>query len=117
MAKIVTEVSIKDVDSIKVLFELIGDNTEYIREPLLSKIQEWIDSENAGWVKWGDLREFVDNSNCTVLLNGEEQLFVTGYNKVLRKVELLNKEIGRLEVVKAESFSVANSGQQPYVEW
>ena len=119
MAKITAEIKLSECDEIKTFFELIADNMDDIREPLRSKIKDWTESEDKGWVKWGDIApEFIDNNNCIVMMDGIEQQLVTGYNRVLQKVkffEPLNRS--PIRIASPKSFSIKNVGFDNFVEW
>ena len=118
MRKLVTEIKITDLDEIKTFFELISDNQACISDPLRTLIQQWLEKTNNAWVKWSDISpEFISSTNCLVLLNGVEQFYVTGYNKILKKVKIYNKKESKIDIVKAESFSINNLGCENFVEW
>lgn len=118
MAKLITEVNLLDIEPCTTLFELIGDNVGCIGEPLLSRLKEWADSEDKGWVSWTDIApEFIDNESCSVIADGEDQLLVCGYNKILRKIKVYNKDINKFEVFSVKSFSINNIGFANFVEW
>jgi len=118
MAKLTTEIKITELDQITTLFELLGDNQECIKEPLRSRFIEWMEAKDKGWVSWSDIEpEFVGNMSCVVLVDGVEQLFVTGYNKILRKVKIYNGDLKKIEVFNAKSFSIKNIGFANFVEW
>ena len=114
----ITEVKLLDIEPCTTFFELIGDNIDCIGEPLLSRLKEWADSEDKGWVSWSDIApEFIDNKSCLVTVNGNEQMYVCGYNKILRKVRVFNKDINRFEIINAKSFSIKNIGFANFAEW
>ncbi len=118
MAKLMTEIKVTGLDQIKTLFELLGDNIDCIQEPLKSRLEEWVNADDKGWVKWSDISpEFIEDKSCYVFMDGTEQLFVTGYNKILRKVKIYNKEKSRVDVVSAKSFSISNMGHEDFVRW
>ena len=118
MAKLMTEIKLTELDQIKTLLELLAENIDCIKEPLKSRFEEWIDSENKGWVSWSDIApEFIDNKSCSVLINGEDSLTVCGYNKILRKVKVFNRDPNRIEIINAKSFSINNIGFANFVEW
>jgi hypothetical protein len=116
MAKLVTEIKILDSNECITFFELIADNLDCISEPLRSSIVNWVDSENKGWVSWTDIApEYIRNDDCLVLLDGEDVSNVTGYNKILKKVSVINDN--KRNVIKAASFSIKNIGFDNFVEW
>ena len=118
MAKLMTEIKVTELDQIKTLLELLGDNIHCMQEPLISRFKEWVNDEDKGWVSWSDIApEFIDNNNCYVFMDGTEQMQVTGYNKVLRKVKIYNKEKSRIDVVSAKSFSISNIGADDFIRW
>lgn len=118
MAKLTTEIKVTELDEIKTLFELFADNFDCIKEPLRSRFLEWVDAKDKGWVSWSDIApKFIDNKSCSVLVNGEDATNVCGYNKILRKVQVINKDPKRVEIVNAKSFSVNNIGYPSFVEW
>tara|TARA_R110000782_G_scaffold55112_2_gene116364 strand:+ start:141 stop:509 length:369 start_codon:yes stop_codon:yes gene_type:complete len=122
MAKLVTEIKILDLDMMDTFFSLIADNADCIHEPLKSKLQEWIDAEEKGWVSWSEISpEYIKSNDCRVMLNGHEQFFVTGYNKILRKVKVLERAEGNkpcfIRIVEAQSFSINNNRFSNFVEW
>jgi hypothetical protein len=118
MAKLTTEIKITELDQITTLFELLGDNQECIKEPLRSRFIEWMEAKDKGWVSWSDIApEFIDNKSCSVLVDGNDEQTVCGYNKILRKVKIFNKEAYRIEIVNAKSFSINNIGFANFVEW
>ena len=113
-----TEIKLTDLDQMKTLFELIADNIDCMREPLKSRFLEWADTEDKGWVSWRDISpEFINDKSCSVIADGVDQLYVTGYNKILRKIKVYNKSIGKIEVFKVKSFSISNIGFANFVEW
>jgi len=120
MTTLTTEIKFLDLDIMQTLFELLADNQDCIEDPLKSKLQEFIDSEDKGWVSWSDIApEFISNESCLVMLNGEDVSNVTGYNKILRKVKVVSVVNDRnlVEVIKADSFSINNVGFANFVEW
>lgn len=117
MAQVKIEVEVEQIWKFKSLLELIGDNLECISDPLKSRLLESIENDEMGWVIWSDLYEHIDSDNCTVMMDGEEQFYVTKYNKMLRKVSVFNAETKKIDTYIASSFSVANNGCPPYVEW
>ena len=73
-------------------FELIADNLDCISEPLRSSIVDWVDSGDKGWVSWAAISpEFINSDSCIVMMNGVEQNYVTGYNRILKKIKLIQK--------------------------
>ena len=118
MAKITAEIKLSELDIVKDLFELLSDGIECIQEPLKSKLLDWVEAEDKGWVKWSDIApEFINNQECIVMMNGAEQMQVTGYNRILQKVELFDKELRCLKIVDAKSFSIKNIGFENFVSW
>lgn len=118
MAKLTTEIKVTELDEIKTLFELFADNFDCIKEPLRSRFLEWVDAEDKGWVSWSDIApEFIDSKSCSVIVNGKDHGNVTGYNKILRKVKVFNKDPNRIEIINAKSFSIKNIGFDNFVEW
>jgi len=118
MAKLPKEIKLCDLDQIKTLFELFADNIDCIHEPLKSRFIEWVNDEDKGWVSWSDIApEFIDNKSCSVIVNGEDHVNVTEYNKILRKVKVFNKNPNRIEIINAKSFSINNVGFANFVEW
>ena len=113
-----TEIKLTELDEIKTLFELFADNIDCMKEPLKSRFLEWIDTKDKGWVSWSDISpEFIGNMSCVVLVDDVEHLFVTGYNKILRKVKIYNDDLKKIEVFNAKSFSIKNIGFDNFVEW
>ena len=118
MSKLIYEIKMTELDEMKTLFELFSDNVDCINEPLKSRLKEWVESEGKAWVSWSDIApEFIDNNSCLVLVDGKDALNVCAYNKILRKVKILNVESSRLEIVSAKSFSINNIGFANFVEW
>lgn len=119
MAKLNPEITVKvkDIELLKNLMELLSDNTDCISEPLLSRLKEHSEANEFGWVGWNELNEHIDNNNCEVYMNGSEQLYVTSYNKILRKVGVYNKESRRIDILTADSFYIRNIGCDNFVEW
>ena len=118
MAKLITEIKLTELDQTKTLFELFADNIDCMQEPLKSKFLEWVNSEDKGWTTWSDISpEFIGNMSCVVLVDDVVHLFVTGYNKILRKVKIYNDELKKVEVFNAKSFSIKNIGSASFVEW
>ena len=118
MAKITAEIKFLELEVVKDLFELLSDGIESIQEPLKSKLLDWVESEDKGWVSWSDVSpEFIDSDNCIVMMNGAEQMHVTGYNRILQKVKLFDKDLRQLKIVEAKSFSIKNVGYDNFVSW
>lgn len=118
MAKLITEIKLLDMDELKTLFELFSDNIDCIKEPLRSRFIEWVESENKGWVSWDDISPvFINDKSCSVLADGKDQLYVTDYNKILRKIKAYNQESGRIDIISVKSFSINNIGFDNFVEW
>ncbi|MFT7372083.1 MAG: hypothetical protein ACI9T9_000764 [Oleiphilaceae bacterium] len=118
MAELKVEIKILDSDEFNTLFELIADNFEGVPEPLKSKLFEWVESENKGWILWGDIcPRFISMESAIVMLNGKSVGNVTGYNKILKKVTVMNEGWQLEEVVKAASFSINNINFDNFVEW
>lgn len=123
MTNFASEVKLSELEEIKALFELISDNFSDIKEPLASRIKEWVDAENKSWVSWSDLRckgLVFDNGNSsnytTVVIDGEESQTMVRYNKILRKVVIHND--GCLDMINAKSFSIKNNKSDNFlVEW
>lgn len=111
------DVNVKDIELVKNLMELLSDNIDCINEPLITRLKELSEDNEFGWVDWSDLRGHIDDKSCEVFLNGVEQFYVTGYNKMLRKVGIYNKESKRVDIVKADSFLIRNVGCDNFVEW
>jgi hypothetical protein len=111
------EVNVKDVELVKNLMELLSDNIDCINEPLTTRLKELSENNEFGWVCWGDLRDHIDDKNCEVFLNGVEQFYVTGYNKLLRKVNVYNNDTKRIDTVNADSFLIRNVGCDSFAEW
>jgi hypothetical protein len=118
MAKLTMKIELSDLDGVKDFFELLADNADCVVEPLKSRVIEWVNEKNKGWVSWGSICPlYIDEKSCTVMLNGVEQSTVTRYNKLLRKVELVRQNPNRIERVDAKSFSINNIGFANFVEW
>lgn len=117
MAKLMTEIKLTELEEIKTMFELIADNFDCIKEPLKSKFIDWVDSEDKCWVSWSDIQQYIDNKNCSVLVDGKEHQTVCGYNRILRKVKVFIRDPNRIEIINAKSFSVNNIGFANFVEW
>jgi len=118
MAKLPVEIKLSELDQMKTLFELFADNMDCIHEPLKSRLIDWVNDEDKGWVSWSDIApEFIDNKSCSVLIDGKDALTLCGYNKILRKVKVFNREPNRIEIINAKSFSINNTGFANFVEW
>jgi hypothetical protein len=118
MTKLQVEVKLTDVLDINTLLDLLVDNSDCITPSLMSAITGWANGGGVGWVSWRDIApEFIDNNSCVVMLNGEEQQHVCGYNSVLKKVKVYNKKKNRIDVIKAKSFSINNVGAANFVGW
>jgi hypothetical protein len=118
MAKLIYEIKMTELDEMKTLFELFSDNVDCINEPLKSRLKEWVESEGKAWVSWSDIaHEFIDSNSCVVLVDGVDQQNVCGYNKILRKIKVLNKATFRVDVTSVKSFSINNIGSANFVEW
>lgn len=118
MAKLPVEIKLSELNEMKTMFELISDNFDCIKDPLRSRFLEWVESKDKAWVSWSDIApEFINNKNCSVLVDGKDHVNVTGYNKILRKVKVLNKDPNRIEIINAKSFSINNIGFDNFVEW
>ena len=118
MAKLIAEIKMTELDEMKTLFELFSDNIDCISEPLKSRLKEWVESEGKAWVSWSDISpEFINNQSCVVLADGVDQQNVCGYNKILRKIKVFNKALGRVDILRAKSFSINNIGSSNFVEW
>jgi hypothetical protein len=118
MPNSILEVKILDLEICQTLFELLSENINCISEPLKSKIYQWVECENKGWVIWSDIcPNFINKESCVVMLNGKSVKNVTGYNQILRKVTVMNEGWQMLEVVRADSFSINNIDFDNFVEW
>jgi hypothetical protein len=119
MTKLIAEIKVSGLEIVETLFELLSDNLEHIQEPLKSKLLDWLESQDKGWVSWSDISpEFIDSNNCIVMMNGIEQMHVTGYNRILQKVKVIDyTSRAVINIVKADSFSIKNIGFDNFVSW
>jgi hypothetical protein len=116
MASITAEVKVSGLELVQDFFELLSENIECIQEPLKSKILDFVESEDQGWVSWPDISpEFIDSNNCIVMMDGIEQDHVTGYNRILQQVKIIDRTSRPfIKIVKAKSFYI---GFDNFVSW
>lgn len=114
------EVSLTNVDPIKSLLHLLGENIDSLPTNVKDAVIAVSEKTGAGEVIWSDIINkygLKKSSSFSVLVDGCNHETVSGFNDILRTVDYFDKEAMEIKTIKPESFLIKAESGEVIKEW